>query len=1181
MRRALSSSAFRARQPLFELQTTASADERAFLVSRKRAVWQSNKLMVQDSKVIRKIFHCNYKKLLELRSECALRIAAALAKLQDPKSFVVQDLTFDNIMREPTISYTPELALIDLYNPLGIPPDTPKDAIPPIHDPSRVAKALLEADLTGSFYQVDSNEPTEWPDYEHQPRGGYIYPPRLHVDANPKLGRVTLTLPGATVQPLYNFFKWFYQANSEFKQTNEVVTLWARSHGFTLTPQTIALMVVGAMQSDDPFFAYGRDSHGWANVDYLLRPPTVWRQTVGSVQVNFDKVRSLPSADLDMQLVNFFTHWRDRLLKSDKFAFTVRNGRSDQLIPREYKGHRSNLENFSFLKANLVDPTKDFRPWRSNRIVIQDPFLVTHNHAELFSESEAEALVPQMRETVDVLRSGRPLPWAFGKHLAPPGSDAETRILKHINEYASALSLVADDRIPEDLISGRLPRSIRSPLLPEALIDPAIKAEHRDPRLIRGAAKRQFHTSSVALHRGRFARVLPPPRPVLPPTKSGVPRDGWDLLAKAPPKPEPMKDEARAPKKKERIRVKDQKGWGLSSPPAHDPSFWRPVSDREPLTLPTNAGSTNPVPQATRSTASAVPPARATKAGVAYKSVLSKPRGFHSSAPCAARSFRPVTRESGIDRSVHASRKQTLSSVERAIQKACGPEYRVELFGSTRYGISSPNSDLDMVILDPHRPYGFAPGKNHRLTPIYDVRNVAAVLKMAGFFITETLPKATVPIVKFKDPVTGHFADLNVNDRLGVFNSDLIKRYCELNPVLPAMIQYIKLWAKPLGFNSPSSRRREAVTFSSYALVMMTIGFLQHRGLLPNLQEGLPPLVPGMLSGTFWLHKPRILCCDVRYEQAEGWTPPKDVPVHILMHEWFTFWSLKFKYQNQMISIREGGCCPRVNIPGGFSGVMWNIDPFIRTKNITQNIGHKSISQFRHECKRWANMPEFELGTLPRPKNSGDLPEDEMERLMMPLGVRTAQWLPVEGNAFPLAWRDIPMRRKVAVTAMDSDEVLEVPVQEDVLGEPTSLVEAELSPPATMTQASDIVKSEISDSPRTKKQAFKPNDWVTVEDEFPLPWRDSAERTPAASDDEMWSEAESKDVLEEIVPSPDRDVPKPTMFMDEAPVDLEDQAPDYDPTLRFDAYGRLVEPKEPPKLKPTNPTQDEVGWGIR
>ncbi|KAJ7472262.1 hypothetical protein B0H11DRAFT_1729327 [Mycena galericulata] len=282
---------------------------------------------------------------------------------------------------------------------------------------------------------------------------------------------------------------------------------------------------------------------------------------------------------------------------------------------------------------------------------------------------------------------------------------------------------------------------------------------------------------------------------------------------------------------------------------------------------------------------------------------------------------------------VLASRMRTLRAVEKTIRKQYGNQYSVELFGSTRYGISSPSSDLDMVILDPALEHGFTTS-GRRLPPIYNIKKLAGVLRKAGFKVIDTIAGAAVPIVIFQDPQTGHLCDINVNDRLGMLNSDLIRRYCELNPVLVDMVLYIKKWAKPLGLNAPSSRQRGPVTFSSYALVMMTIGFLQHRGLLPNLQEALPPLNAGQLKGTFWLRQPTILRCDVRYNQATGWTPPEDVPVHQLMHDWFNFWATEFDYDAEMISIRQGGRISRSTVPEPmeFRGFLWNIDPFIRTK---------------------------------------------------------------------------------------------------------------------------------------------------------------------------------------------------------------------------------------------------------
>ncbi|KAK7052331.1 hypothetical protein R3P38DRAFT_1642039 [Favolaschia claudopus] len=312
-------------------------------------------------------------------------------------------------------------------------------------------------------------------------------------------------------------------------------------------------------------------------------------------------------------------------------------------------------------------------------------------------------------------------------------------------------------------------------------------------------------------------------------------------------------------------------------------------------------------------------------------------------------------------------------------------------------------------------------------------RDMSGILGICLLFIaSETSPKSfakrdfTLPTQLqmpmyplFADKKTHHFVDLNVNDRLGVMNSELIKRYCELNPVLRPMIQYIKQWAKPLGLNRSSFNLKhpsnnflaKPITFSSYALVMMTIGFLQSRGLLPNLQEGLPPMEPGTLKGTFWLRKPRITCCDVRYNMAEGWTPPEDVPVSQLIQDWFRLWGHEFKFEEQMVSVRDGGILPRPTLADGvapYNGVLWNLDPFIRRKNITGIISHPSLARFKFMCSEYAENTAFEEGRLPPPltRTREEPPHIALkEKQPEPPHTPDPEWHPVDSNELPFTWR--------------------------------------------------------------------------------------------------------------------------------------------------------------------------------
>lgn len=84
-------------------------------------------------------------------------------------------------------------------------------------------------------------------------------------------------------------------------------------------------------------------------------------------------------------------------------------------------------------------------------------------------------------------------------------------------------------------------------------------------------------------------------------------------------------------------------------------------------------------------------------------------------------------------------------------------------------------------------------------------------------------------LVKFKDPATALECDINVNDQLGFINTSLIRHYVSMQPVLIPLLRLMKRWAKTVGMNSPS---KWPVSFSSYALTLMTIAWFQVMSLM-------------------------------------------------------------------------------------------------------------------------------------------------------------------------------------------------------------------------------------------------------------------------------------------------------------------------------------------------------------
>jgi DNA polymerase sigma len=107
-------------------------------------------------------------------------------------------------------------------------------------------------------------------------------------------------------------------------------------------------------------------------------------------------------------------------------------------------------------------------------------------------------------------------------------------------------------------------------------------------------------------------------------------------------------------------------------------------------------------------------------------------------------------------------------------------------------------------------------------------RQLAKTVRSAGF--GPVIPiTAAVSIVKATHRASGLNIDLNVNERLGYFNTQMISKYMELSPVLRPLVYFLKYWAK--------SHNLDFLT--SYCYTIMTVGFLQVSALLVEASDCL------------------------------------------------------------------------------------------------------------------------------------------------------------------------------------------------------------------------------------------------------------------------------------------------------------------------------------------------------
>merc|ERR1712137_1119680 len=110
-------------------------------------------------------------------------------------------------------------------------------------------------------------------------------------------------------------------------------------------------------------------------------------------------------------------------------------------------------------------------------------------------------------------------------------------------------------------------------------------------------------------------------------------------------------------------------------------------------------------------------------------------------------------------------------------------------------------------------------------------------IKILCLEVTTVITDARVPLVKCMT-AEKLSVDISFNNGLPLHNSQLLNAYSKLNPMVAALGRLVKIWAKRRHVNDALEG-----TLSSYSYILLVISYLQHVGLLPNLQDKsvIPP----------------------------------------------------------------------------------------------------------------------------------------------------------------------------------------------------------------------------------------------------------------------------------------------------------------------------------------------------
>jgi len=270
----------------------------------------------------------------------------------------------------------------------------------------------------------------------------------------------------------------------------------------------------------------------------------------------------------------------------------------------------------------------------------------------------------------------------------------------------------------------------------------------------------------------------------------------------------------------------------------------------------------------------------------------------------------------------HFTKKMQLRQSIYSIIKDVFPYCGLYVVGSSMNGFGGVKSDMDVCLMICQQEID-----QHREAPEI-LRLIHRGLKKCAYIVDLELIRAKVPILKFKDDISGVECDLNVNNSVGIRNTHLLSFYSKADWRVRPLVMMVKHWAKIQTIGDASRR-----TISSYSLELMTIHFLQ--------VGCTPPILPCLQKEFQHMFDPD---CDIRSLSLNDELPsPFSTKNTQLIGELFVlfldYFAREFNFERDAISVRLGRAVPKevVQYYGGpkNSPHMWKSlcieEPFDRT----------------------------------------------------------------------------------------------------------------------------------------------------------------------------------------------------------------------------------------------------------
>ncbi|RWS16145.1 hypothetical protein B4U79_04566, partial [Dinothrombium tinctorium] len=296
------------------------------------------------------------------------------------------------------------------------------------------------------------------------------------------------------------------------------------------------------------------------------------------------------------------------------------------------------------------------------------------------------------------------------------------------------------------------------------------------------------------------------------------------------------------------------------------------------------------------------------------------------------------------------------------------PDSKLELFGSTKNGFGAWDCDLDICLTFESNTTG------EGIDQAEIIVKLASILsKHPDVEHLEPITQAKVPILKFKFKYHQHRkfikfeCDISLYNRLAIFNTRLLRTYCEIDDRVRKLGFIVKHFAKCCDVCDASRG-----SLSSYAYTLMTIHFLQqcHPPVVPVLQEiyfdDKKPerLIDGWNT---WFYEDHRLISQV----WPHWRTNK-LSVAELFVGFLRYYTETFSFENNVVCVNQ--FLPLTKLKKMWTGKKIAIeDPFLLTHNLGQGVDDHMAAFIKTALCKGRNLigrPPDELP--PRYKHWGD-----------------------------------------------------------------------------------------------------------------------------------------------------------------------------------------------------------------